>query len=532
MNNSAHSPASRFTRSDIEAARRELARRSVVDFSCMIDIPTAPVSDEDESDVFSVIKLDTLAAHHHLLLTKLQELESGKIPNLMVLMPPGSAKSTYSDVVFVPWFMAKKPRRNVILASYAGEIAKKQGRRARQLIQSRPFFNLMGEALKNDQKAADLWALTNGSEYMAGGLLAGLTGNRAHLGILDDPIRGREAAQSETIRNKTWDAYTDDFCSRLIPGAPQVMILTRWHEDDPAGRILPEGWDGESGWFDGRDGRKWYVICLPAIADRLDDPLDRKIGETLWPEWFSLEHWEPFKRNRRTWVSLYQQKPTAEDGTFFQKHWFKRYTLNMLPDNLHKYITSDHAPGGEVDSDFSCVRVWGVDCEGDLYLLDGFRHQETLDKTMDRVVGNKEEKQTGLIKRHKPFAWFPEDDNNWKSIAGFVTKAMREQQTYCRIEPISPHGADKQVKAQPFQAMASSGRVWIPEGPMGDDVIDQYIKFPNGKNDDEVDTGAIIGRAIDQAHPAISLPEAKKKDRDSWDSTFDDDDDDDNWKTA
>lgn len=497
----------------------------------MVDIPTVPLSEDDEEDQFSVLKLDSLASHHQLLCGKLQELEEGSIPNLMVLMPPGSAKSTYSDVVFVPWFMAKQPRRNVILASYAGDIAKKQGRRARQLIQSRSFINLTGSTLKNDQKAADEWALTNGSEYMAGGLLSGLTGNRAHLGILDDPIRGREAAQSETIRNKTWDAYIDDFCSRLIPGAPQVMILTRWHEDDPAGRILPEGWDGESGWFDGRDGRKWYVICLPAIADRLDDPLGRKVGETLWPEWFSLEHWEPFKRNRRTWVSLYQQKPTAEDGTFFQRDWFKRYTPEMLPSALHKYISSDHAPGGEADSDYSCVRVWGADHHGDLWLIDGFRHQETLDKTVERLVGDKETSAIGLIQRHRPFAWFPEDDNNWKSISGFVTKTMREQQVFCRVEPISPHGNDKQIKAQPFQAMAASGRVWIPAGPMGDDVIDQYIKFPNGRNDDEVDSAAIIGRAIDQAHPAISLPTPKPKERDSWDSTFEDDDDD-NWKTA
>lgn len=520
-----------LTKADVFAARRELARRSVNDFACMVDIPTVPLGDDDESDSFSVLKLGSLAAHHDLLLTKLQDLEAGLIPNLMVLMPPGSAKSTYSDVVFVPWFMAKKARRNVILASYAGDIAKKQGRRARQLIKSQSFYNLMGESLKDDQKAADEWALTNGSEYMAGGLLSGLTGNRAHLGILDDPIRGREAAESETIRNKTWDAYIDDFCSRLIPGAPQVMILTRWHEDDPAGRILPEGWDGESGWFDGRDGRKWYVICLPAIADRADDPLGREIGATLWPEWFSHEHWEPFKRNRRTWVSLYQQKPTAEDGTFFKREWFKRYTPDMLPGNLHRYLTSDHAPGGEEDSDYSCVRAWGVDPEGDLYLLDGFRSQETLDKTVQKVVGDKREGIQGLIKRHRPFAWFPEDDNNWKSIAGFVTRAMREEQTYCRIEPISPHGKDKQVKAQPFQGMASSGRVWLPVGPVGDDILDQYLKFPNGRNDDEVDTAAIIGRAIDQAHPAITLPEPDHKPRDRWDRVFDDDDDD-SWKTA
>jgi predicted phage terminase large subunit-like protein len=521
---------SRLTPEHVIAARRELAKRSLGDFACLVDIPTVPLTDIDDEDKFSVMKLDSLAAHHALLCEKLQGIEDGSIPNLMVLMPPGSAKSTSSDVVFVPWFMARKPRRNVILASYASDIAKKQGRRARQLIQSKSFFNLMGETLKDDQKAADEWALSNGSEYMAGGLLSGLTGNRAALGILDDPIRGREAAESETIRNKTWDAYVDDFCSRLIPGAPQVMILTRWHEDDPAGRILPEGWDGESGWFNGRDGRKWYVICLPAIADRLDDPLGRKIGETLWPEWFSLDHWKPFQINRRTWSSLYQQKPSPDAGTFFRREWFRRYRKGSEPKHLHKYASSDHAPGGQPDSDYSCFRIWGIDPLGDLYLLDGFRQQETMDKTVEKILGNKKEKKVGLLQRHKPFAWFPEDDNNWKSISGFVTKMMREEGVYCRVEPISPHGSDKQVKAQPFQAMASQGRVWIPEGPEGDEIIDQYVKFPAGANDDEVDTGSTIGRAIDMAHPAIAPIEKQPKKRDIW--ALPEDEDDDSYRTV
>lgn len=540
MNSSKPLHPSRLTPADVLAARQELAKRSLRDFSCMVDIPTVPLTDEAEEDRFSVLRLNSLAAHHEMLLRDLQGIEDGSIPNLMVLMPPGSAKSTYSDVVFVPWFMAKKPRRNVILASYASDIAKKQGRRARQLIQSRSFSNLMGVSLKDDQKAADEWALTNGSEYMAGGLLSGLTGNRAALGIVDDPIKGRQAADSETIRNTTWDAYIDDFCSRLIPGAPQVMILTRWHEDDPAGRILPEGWDGESGFFNGRDGRRWKVICLPAIADRRDDPLGRKIGETLWPEWFSLEHWKPFQSKPRTWSSLYQQKPTAEEGTFFKRDWFKRY--RTAPAELHRYITSDHAPAGEEDSDFTCVRVWGVDPEGDLYMLDGFRHQETLDKSADRVVGNVvagrrgkvkpgDPVYEGLIKRHKPFAWFPEDDNNWKSAKGFVTRLMREEGTFCRIEPVSPHGSDKTVKAQAFQAMAASGRVWIPDTPEGDEVINQYVKFPGGANDDEVDAAAIMGRVLDEAHPAIAATPEPPKVIDRWAKAFEPEEED-SWKTA
>jgi hypothetical protein len=533
-----------FTVEDVMAARRVLAQRSLPDFACMVDIPTVPITDASDEDQFSMMRIGKLAAHHQFLCEKLQGIDDGTIPNLMVLMPPGSAKSTYSDIVFVPWFMARKPRRNTILASYATEIAMKQGRRARQLVKSRSFQRLMDVGLVADNRAAHQWTLDNGSEFMAGGLLSGLTGNRGALGVLDDPIKGRKEAESETVRNSTWDAYIDDFCSRLIPGAPQVIIQTRWHEDDIAGRILPEGWDGESGVFRGRDGRVWHVICLPAIADRADDPLGRQIGETLWPEWFSLEHWEPFKLNRRTWSSLYQQKPAPAEGTYFQKAWFRRYRPGSQPARLNYYITSDHAPSGADNADFACVRVWGVDQFENVYLIDGFREQMTMDKLCARVVGNvkaaenrevpPEEKRTGLIRKYKPLAWFPEDDNNWKSVAGFVTAAMRREKQFIRIEPISPHGNDKEVKAQAFQGMASSGCVWVPEGPEGDDIVDQYIKFPTAKHDDEVDAGSLIGRAIADAHPAIiPVKEARPVERDSWDRAFNNDDTDDgSWKTA
>lgn len=499
-----------ITAKDVMAARQELARRYLADFACSVDIPTVPVPVDPESEWFDIdggLRVPKLADHHSLLCGKLQAVEEGLIPNLMVLMPPGSAKSTYSDVVFIPWFMAKKPRRHVILASYASNIAGKQGRRARQLIQQASFSDIMKCGLDPSKSAADEWMLTNGSEYMAGGILSGLTGNRAALGVLDDPIRGREAAESETIREKTWDAYQDDFCSRLIPGAPQVMILTRWHAEDPAGKILPEDWNGESGWFDGRDGRKWYVICLPAIADASDDPLGRKIGETLWPEWFNHEHWAPFQRNSRTWSSLYQQKPSPDEGTFLKGEWFKRYSER--PKNLHYYLTSDHAPKGGVNSDWNVFTIWGVDSEQHLWWIEEFRCQDTFDKAIGvkhDASGNvslADEGALQLVKKWKPLCWFPEDDSTWKASEAFVKAAMRRTQTQCRIEPLSAAGSDKPTKARPFQAKASMGEVHMPTGFIGDEVLKEYKQFPAGKHDDRVDCAAHIGRALDMAHPAI-----------------------------
>lgn len=498
------------------AARRALARDSLADFACLVGIPTAPITDADDEDRFSVMRLDSLAAHHKLLCDELQAVADGLTPNLMLLLPPGSAKSTYADVVFVPWFMARHPRQNVILASYAANIARKQGRRARALIRSRSFANLFPDVqLSAASSAADEWALSTGGEYMAGGLLGGLTGNRAALGILDDPMAGREEAESETIRQKTWDAYIDDFCSRLIPGAPQVMILTRWHQDDPAGRILPEGWDGESGWFDGRDGRRWRVICLPAICDRPNDPLGRKIGESLWPEWFGRktgdpeDHWRPFRTNTRTWTSLYQQRPAPEEGSFFQRDWFNRYRPGDLPKTLNKYGTSDYAvtDGG---GDFTTLRLWGIDPSNDIWLLpDGYRAQATADEWI--------EEQIDRMKRHKPFAWFGEAGVIQKAIEPMLRRRMRERRVYCRLEWL-PSIHDKATRARGFQARAAMGTVWIPEGPDGDAFIDELIRFPAGKHDDDVDAASLMGRALDAAHPAIAPKVERTKKRDPWEA--------------
>lgn len=472
-----------------------MAYRSLSDFACLVDIPTVPITDADDEDQFSVIRLNSLVAHHLLMCDQLQAMSEGRAPNLMFLLPPGSAKSTYVDVVFVPWFMAKYPRKNVILASYATNIARKQGRRARQLIRSKAFGNLFPSvSLSLASSAADEWALSTGGEYMAGGLLSGLTGNRAALGIVDDPIAGREEAESETIREKTWDAYIDDFCSRLVPGAPQIFITTRWHQDDPAGRILPENWDGESGDFDGRDGRRWRVICLPAICNSLNDPVGRKIGETLWPEWFTLDHWKPFQKNTRTWSSLYQQKPTPDEGTYFLRKWFLRYRPEQIPAKLRIYGTSDYAVT-EDGGDYTVHRVWGVDHSDDLWLIDGWRGQTTADVWIER--------QLDLAHEYKPQAWFGEGGVIAKAVEPMLKKRMNERKEWMRVEWI-PSIHDKPTRARGFQARAAMGKVHLPHSEDGDLALEEYLRFPAGKHDDEVDAAGLIGRALDQTHPAIA----------------------------
>jgi len=225
----------------------------------------------------------------------------------------------------------------------------------------------------------------------------------------------------------------------------------------------------------------------------------------------------PMVERERLLGGNWKIRPAA--GMFLQRAWFRRYRLEDRPKHLRVYLTSDHAPTENEDNDPSGCRVWGVDPQGDLYMLDGFNHHATMDKTADRIVGNLKTgpkridpppAMEGLIRKWKPFAWFPEDDNNWKSAEPFILQQMKAEGVFTRIAPMSPHGQDKAAKAQSFQGMAANGRVFIPVGPEGDAIIDQMDAFPTAPHDEEVDMAAIMGRAIAMAHPAIVEPEAKK----------------------
>lgn len=471
------------------------ARESLEAFCATIEIPGAPVTEDEDCDAFEPI-VGHLAAHHQLLVEKLELVERGEIRRLMVFMPPGSAKSTYASVVFPVWFMGRRKRRNVIVATYASSLAKKIGRRARSIVRQPVFAEIFDAGLSPDSSAADEWALTNENEWMGGGILSGITGNRADLLVIDDPVKGRQEADSETIRARTKAEYDDSLKTRLKPGGRIVLIQTRWHEDDLAGSILPETYDGESGPIVCRDGETWEVLCLPAEAGA-SDPLGRASGEMLWPEWFDESHWRTFRSQGRTWAALYQQRPQPDEGTFFHRDWFRRYKPAELPKALRIYGTSDYAVTDD-GGDFTCLRLWGVDPESRLWLLPGgWRGQTSADVWIER--------QVDLITSHRPFAWFGEAGVIQKAIEPMLRRRMFERRAPCRLEWL-PSINDKPTRARGIQARAAMGMVAIPEGPDGDAFLSELLRFPAGRHDDDVDCASLIGRALDEVHPAIVAP--------------------------
>lgn len=328
-----------------ELLRRRRARTSLAEFSQSIDIPAIPLQDvPDEVDPVTgklidpiervpvaFTPIETRVAPHHLkMMEAIQRCIETPRGRLMIFAPPGSSKSTYASVVAPAWIMGKNPNTQIILASYGTGIAAKQSRKVRTICKDPRYTSIWAEkpTLNDDQRAVDDWQLSNGSSMMAAGLLAGITGNRADGVIIDDPVANRESADSATLREKTYNEYIDTAMTRAKPKMFCIMIMTRWHESDLAGEILPLDYAGESGLIACRDGQTWDVLCLQAKCERDDDPLGRKPGEYLWPEWFSAEHWHTWERNpraARTWGALYQQRPAPDAGIHFNAEQFRWY---------------------------------------------------------------------------------------------------------------------------------------------------------------------------------------------------------------
>lgn len=439
-----------------------------------------------------------LAAHHLLFMRTLDGLHRGEYRNCMIFAPPGSAKSSYGSVVFPAYVMGQQPMARVIMTSYASDIARKQSRRTRQIVRSAGFRPIFNAGLVGGNEAVDAWALDNGSEYMAGGILAGVTGNRATHLLIDDPISGREDADSPTIRKKTREAYEDDLTTRLMPGAKTLIIQTRWHQDDLAGGLLPKGWDGESGLMRGQDGQDWMVVSLPAIADRPDDPLGRKIGEPLWPEWFSGDHFNRYRANARTWSSLFQQKPTPDDGDYFRSEMFRWY--ENRPKQLRIYGASDFAvtDGG---GDYTVHGVFGVDPTGAIYVLDWWRGQTSADIWIDELLS--------MADRWHTVKWFGEAGPIRRSIEPYLRKRMQERGKYISVDWLASV-SDKPTRARSIQGRIAQGMVYFPIGkPWAQEVLSQCLRFPNTDDDDDVDVLSLIGRGLDGMVNA--KPEAQQR---------------------
>lgn len=485
----------------LEALEHKLALKAREDFATFVssvECPGAPIAEDDEGKFYPE-RLKP-AEHHKLIIQAVQELADGaksEIDGIMIFCPPGAAKSTYASVLAPAWLLGRRPGTNIIAASYAQSLADRFGRRVRYIARSSDFSRLMGCTITGDNQAVGEWSLTNQSDYRAAGLDAGFAGVRADFFLIDDPVRNREDADSDLIREKTWDGFQDNVQTRLKPGGKILIIQTRWSEDDLSGRLLGEDWKGQSGLWRGTDGRLWKIINLPLLAEHKDDPLGRKEGEILWPSWFRTKDAERLQEAAkkggsaaRTWSSLYQQRPRPSEGAILSRDYWKPWTKDKIPECQHVFLCYDTAFEEGEENDFSGMSAWGV--FENTSKKDGgyeYHHSHVI------MLGAWQEKVNSidLLDKVKWHAKLFRPDRILVEKRASGIQLIQEMQRLrlpvkAWLPPGKPGAKGKIPRAHAVAAILEQGSVWYVPGKRTDQVIDQCAAFPYGRNDDLVDT--------------------------------------------
>ena len=494
---------------------RRAARERLADYMAYIEVPGRPTGD---GEIFEQVET-SMAAHHRVICDAVQRNMEKRYGRLIILAPPGSAKSSTASIVAPTWAMGKWPGKRIIIAGHNTDIATTQSKKGRAICRTARYRSLFDTTLPNDQRAADEWALDNGSTMIAGGILAGIAGFRVDGIILDDPHPTRDAAESELQRNRVINEWQDNLRNRVTPGGFIIGILTRWHELDWAGSVLGAAWNGQSGVFKGTDGLDWEVLCLKAKIetdeDERFDPLGRKVGEYIWPEWFDEQHWRQkdpalgsvsanTPSGRRSWYSMEQQTPHPDDGVLFKREDFRWYTPEEKPARLKYYAAGDWALTDELlkpDPDWTEIGIGGWDDGANedglarLYLVDWYRARKDADVTVPAFV-----RLLGKW-RNKLRTYFGEQGNIETLVWPLVSRECRDRKVPVvgRVLMKTAGQGNKVAKAAGFRKLVEEGRVWLPVGEdWAENLVSQCCAFPGGAHDDAVDVGSLFGRAVDE----------------------------------
>lgn len=384
----------------------------------------------------------------------IEQMLAGDIDKLMIFMPPRHTKSETVTVRLPAYILENNGHDRVIVGAYNQTLVNKFSRKTRRIAQSR--FELSKE-----RTAVEDWETKEGGGLRAVGVGGGVTGQGGNWIIIDDPVKNREEANSPTYREKCWDWYTDDLYTRLEPGGKLILIMTRWHEDDLAGRILAS-----------EDGPNWTVINLPALAEA-NDPLGREEGEALCPERYTEADLLRIKRVMgASFQALYQQRPAAEEGEIFKREWWQYY--REAPKLKWIMQSWDTAFKKGAENDYSVCTTWGCTNTG-FYLLDRWKEKvdyPTLKKTAK-----------GMAAKWCPRTILIEDKASGQSL-------IQDLKTGTNLPIIAvPVDSDKITRAHAVTPTVEAGNVYLPESaPWLQDYIDEHAVFPNGSHDDEVDS--------------------------------------------
>lgn len=430
-----------------------------------------------------------------------KEVVAGNSPRLMITFPPRHGKSEIASRTFPTWFLGRNPAMDVIACSHGASLAESFSRKARDLAMTDMHKSVFPE-MQVDPKAQGIknWMTLQGGGYLPAGVDGPIVGRGFNVGIIDDVHKSWKEADSENIRDDIWAWYTGVFYNRAAPGAGIILIMTRWHHDDLAGRLLEDQQHG---------GDKWELVEYPAIA--VEDEPYRKKGEALHPERYDLVALERTKRvsGPRAWQALFQQKPTADEGDYFTLNMIRYYKSADLPDRstLRYYTAWDLAVATKQGNDWSVGLTVAIDPSENLWVVDLFRKRVDASELVEEILDTWELWRSDLTGI--------EEGVIKHSIGPFLDQRIKERRTHSfNYIPLKVGRVDKVARARSIQGRMRQGRVFIPEDAgFTPDFVNELLQFPNAKHDDQVDALAHIGQLLGDF--STVMPGAKKKKK-SW----------------
>lgn len=420
---------------------------------------------------------------HTLIADKCQQLYEGKITKLMIFVPPQHGKSEIVSRRFPAWCFGQDPSLKIVGCSYSSDLAEGFSRSIQLTMDSDEYKSLFpnspipqrgGNGLKRN---IDYFDTLSGGFYKAVGVTGGLTGTPVDIAIIDDPVKDKIEAYSQTYRDRVWDWYTDVLLTRLHNDSRQLLIMTRWHDDDLAGRILK------------KEGSEWTVLMLPAIKEDNSNPDDpRKIGEALWENRHSLERLRATEqRSPRTFAALFQQHPSVEGGNIWKKEWFRKISQVAFAGIKRADIVTHFF------LDTAYTRDTGNDPSGILAAC--------------RIGNNMYISDAQSVYKNFPdlIRWLPDylmaHDYTDQSTLRIEPKAngisvvdQLQDQTTLNVTQTPPPVDSKEVRANANSAKVECGRVFIVEGEWNEAFLLQVSQFPAVAHDEFVD---ITNYAID-----------------------------------
>lgn len=401
--------------------------------------------------------------HLELICEEIEKVLNNETNRLILSIPPQHGKSMLITETLPSYYLGKFPEKRVIVASYGEDLAMKFGRRNKQKIQEfgKELFNI--ELSKSSSSDKEFEIETHKGSMISRGIMSGITGQPADLIIVDDPIKNRLEANSETFRARLKEEWLNSLNTRLSANGKVIIIQTRWHEDDLAG------------WLIDTEPNKWKVINIPCEAEE-NDILGRQVGDALFPEIGKDNEWlQEFKKSYMTaegsmaWNALFQGRPTSQEGNMIKRSWFNY--IEQQPITNYKLISVDATFKDGDNSDYVSIQVWGKHGVK-YYFIDRIKAKMDFVDTLVAI--------RNMQNKHKANLILIEDKANGSAIISMLKKEFNN------ILAVNPEGG-KVARVNAVAPIMEAGNVYLLKAGWNNDFVEECASFPNGKHDDDVD---------------------------------------------